>query len=89
MSEEIIAERKSLLAKYMNILSREINIFADEDIVKFLKLDFNSQKVKTLREALDQNLELYELMSSSKTAGGSKTHNISPTPAIYGLGADL
>jgi hypothetical protein len=66
MSEEIIAERKELLAKYLNILSREVNIFADEDIVKFLKLDFNSQKVKALREALELNLELYERMSSTK-----------------------
>ena len=49
-----------VLLEYLNILARSINIFADRDIVKFLKLDFNSYRVKELRVTLAKNLELIE-----------------------------
>jgi len=37
----------------MNKLSLAINIFGDEDIVTFLKLDYNSVFTRTLRDAHD------------------------------------
>ena len=73
LSPEIIAERKGSLAKYMNILSQSVNIFEDLDIVKFLKLDFESAKVRTLKQQLEENLLLMDKLSSSNDNKSSPT----------------
>lgn len=62
----------------MNILSNSINIFNDRDVVAFLKLDFNSLAVQKLRDALAQNLELFEKISASRSSS-SKYDTLSKT----------
>ena len=48
-NKEVIEERKKALAVFMNKLVVNINIFEDEDIMKFIKIESNF--IKHLRDA--------------------------------------
>ena len=53
-SEHVIKERKEKLGAYMNKLCQNINIFHEDDIVRFLKKDPGDVQIKTLKEGFDQ-----------------------------------
>lgn len=52
-NDSIIKERKEKLAAYMQKLSLKVNIFMDDDIVRFLKKDFDDAQIKNLREGYE------------------------------------
>ena len=65
----------------MNKLSQAINIFCDEDIVTFLKLDYNSVFTRSLRDAHDlksqdksEQLSVAVSKSSNDLTGGDKSN---------------
>ena len=52
-TESIITERKIKLAAYMQTLSLNFNIFKDDDIVRFLKREYDDVQIQNLREGYE------------------------------------
>ena len=50
-ADNIVRDRKEKLAQYMQKLS--FNIFQDDEIVRFLKKDYDDAQVKNLRDGWD------------------------------------
>jgi hypothetical protein len=49
---------------YLSQLAQTINIFDIKDIVKFLRLDYDSYDVENLRKSLSRDLDLFDRMGT-------------------------
>lgn len=55
-NDHTVKERKEKLSSYMQKLSLNINIFLDDDIVRFLKKDYDDPQIKHLRDGYEFEL---------------------------------
>lgn len=69
-SIHVINERKAKLAKYMQKISQNFNIFLDDDIVRFLKKEYDDTTVKSLRDGWE-----FEMKERNTLKSMINTHN--------------
>ena len=56
-NDNTIRDRKEKLAAYMQKLSNTFNIFLDDDIIRFLKRQYDDAQIQNLREGYEFELK--------------------------------